>query len=251
MVVLGKRLLDDGSPTNILAARMAFACKVFREQCGPHDMMIVTGGRPAETQRSEAEVMCDMALGKELGQLVTVCFDNAQVSCQFGALHESQIILEDKARTTVENAFLIREKLEKFGVSEILLVIDDFHMRRARFIFQEVFAAKLGQDKLSGLHKVLNPVLDGRQLLLKPGLPCPCTISTHGSTAPLPAEVRQSEDDFEASLPNSRMLEIIRQVLTGVPERIGSNTTDTFLNLALESSMGNECHWERSAMLEK
>lgn len=141
-------------------------------------------------------------------------------------MEESAIILEDKARTTVENAFLIRERLEELGIKEIILVTDDFHMRRAHFIFEYILHEEIDAEQKAGLEKVLAPVLGGRPLKLKLNVPCPCAIQQMENHAPIAEECKDAENEFEDSLPNSKMLSIIRKVLRGIPETIGNNAAD-------------------------
>merc|ERR1740121_1790169 len=99
--------------------------------------------------------MRDLAVGRELGSRASVGEAGEEVECIFDGVSEEQIVLEDKARTTVENAFLIRERLEHLHISEMTLITCDFHMRRAHYIFQEVMDAALGPESLGGLEKVL------------------------------------------------------------------------------------------------
>eukprot|EP00931_Biecheleriopsis_adriatica_P068220 TRINITY_DN4220_c0_g1_i3.p1 TRINITY_DN4220_c0_g1~~TRINITY_DN4220_c0_g1_i3.p1 ORF type:complete len:623 (-),score=120.22 TRINITY_DN4220_c0_g1_i3:543-2339(-) len=225
VVVLGKKLLEDGSASAILANRMGVACEVFREHCGPNDIMIVTGGKPGGGLRSEAEVMRDLALGNELGERVTVDFGQAggKTICDFSGVRADQVLVEDKARTTIENAFLIRELLEERGVSEVLLVTDDFHMDRAKFVFQSVMDSELGEGELAGLQEVLQPALLGRQLAFKLNAPCESTILAFACTAPMPPAAKQAELCFEASFTQDKLLGLIKQVLQGNPECLGDN----------------------------
>eukprot|EP00931_Biecheleriopsis_adriatica_P068219 TRINITY_DN4220_c0_g1_i2.p1 TRINITY_DN4220_c0_g1~~TRINITY_DN4220_c0_g1_i2.p1 ORF type:complete len:606 (-),score=128.93 TRINITY_DN4220_c0_g1_i2:285-2102(-) len=225
VVVLGKQLLEDGSPSAILANRMGVACEVFRNHCGPNDIMIVTGGKPGGGLRSEAEVMRDLALGDELGERVTVDFGQAggKSMCDFSGVRADQVLVEDKARSTIENAFLIRELIEARGVSEVLLVTDDFHMDRAKFVFQSVMNFELGERELAGLNKVLQPTLQGRQLAFKRNALCKTAIVAISCTAPMPPEAKQAELRFEASFTQEKLMGLINQVLRGIPEKLGDN----------------------------
>jgi hypothetical protein len=230
VVALGKRLHDNGKPTDVLISRMSTACSAFRKHCkGLDDLMIVTGGKPADLPRSEAEVMRDLAVGRELGAHAA---HKSGTTFEFHGVEERQIILEDKARTTLENAWMIREKLEKYNISEIILVTDDFHMRRSHFIFDFVLHKEISSEEKAGLEKVLRPTLIdpntgiARPLELEVNKPFHCTIQTMENQSPIPEPVKGAEYTFEATLPNSRMMRIIEDIQQGIPEVVGQNQAD-------------------------
>jgi len=88
-------------------------------------VMIVTGGAPGQNEdntTSEAAVMKNMAVK--------------------AGVPSSSIILEDKALTTIENAWFVKEILENLGIDIIDLVTSDFHMNRS----SKIFRAVLGSD---------------------------------------------------------------------------------------------------------
>lgn len=225
VVVLGKKLLADGSASAILMNRVGFACDVFRKNCGPNDVVILTGGKVGCGMRSEAEVMRDLILGNEAGDHAVVHFgeDGGKTVCDFKGVREHQVVVEDTARTTIENAFLIRELLEERGISEVLLVTDDFHMARSAYVFRTVMACKLGSMEVQGLQRVLQPAIHGRPLKLQQRVAFPCQVLEHAVHAPLPAKTRQAELDFEARFSQEKLLKLMLQVLQGIPEKLGDN----------------------------
>ncbi len=49
------------------------------------------------------------------------------------------LILEQRAESTYENALFSKEIMEQYGFKTALVVSSDYHMRRARMIFEKVF----------------------------------------------------------------------------------------------------------------
>lgn len=106
VLVLGLAL-QNGKPTKDLLLRMKTA-KAYAEQ-NPDAVLVLTGGNPDESGRTEAEVM--------RGLLTKA------------GVPEERLILEDKAADTEEN---FRNAAELIDPSEPVLVISsDYHMSRA------------------------------------------------------------------------------------------------------------------------
>ncbi len=106
VIVLGMAL-ENGQPPKDLVHRVETAEKYLLEH--PSASLVLTGGNPDETGRTEAAVMRDLLL--EMG------------------VPEESLILEDKAASTVEN---FRNCLEMVDPEEpVVLVSSNYHMDRA------------------------------------------------------------------------------------------------------------------------
>ena len=115
-MVLGQSLNRDGSPPSTLVLRAEHAAQL---QAKLRCAVIPTGGDPARTGKSEAEVMKSQLVG--LGVDPTV------------------IHLEDCAMNTCHNAALVVPILRSLGCQRVFLVTSDFHMPRATYLFEAVF----------------------------------------------------------------------------------------------------------------
>lgn len=105
-IVLGLAL-ENGEPTDDLLSRLDTAEKYAREN--PEAVLILTGGNPDESGRTEAGVMHDLLAGRGMA--------------------EDRMILEDKAETTKEN---FRNTAKLVDPAEpIVLISSDYHMDRA------------------------------------------------------------------------------------------------------------------------
>jgi uncharacterized SAM-binding protein YcdF (DUF218 family) len=61
---------------------------------------------------------------------------------QYLAAHdvpEEDVIEPALSSTTIEDARLTRPIVDKYGVKRVILVTSDFHMRRARYLFERAF----------------------------------------------------------------------------------------------------------------
>jgi len=118
MIVLGKKLLPDGKPAEMLKTRMEFAANLFKQIAKEHDdIMVVTGGKvQGPNVESEAVVMKSLAVS-------------------FG-VPESKIIQEDFANNTIENVLRTQELLVDRGITKLIVVTADFHMERTKKIFE-------------------------------------------------------------------------------------------------------------------
>jgi uncharacterized SAM-binding protein YcdF (DUF218 family) len=97
--------LNDG------ADRVWHAARAYHAGRAP--VVVVSGGRVAgrEDRVSEAEAMRDLLV--DLG------------------VPADAIVLEDRSRTTRENAVFVAEELQRLGAGDVLLVTSALHMRRA------------------------------------------------------------------------------------------------------------------------
>jgi uncharacterized SAM-binding protein YcdF (DUF218 family) len=112
-VVQGVRDLSGFSvPSEAAVTRVLDACRLYRIYKKP---IIVSGGSVAGSEQ-EAFVLARFLT--DLG------------------IPQSQIIIEDKARNTHENALFTKEICERRGYQRIILVTSAFHARRSEYLFK-------------------------------------------------------------------------------------------------------------------
>jgi hypothetical protein len=116
--VLGQSLDSDGSIPPALLTRLRLATELHRDY--PTAPLIVSGGDPADTGRTEAEAMYAFLID--------------------AGVPPRCIVLEPLAQNTVQNALLVLP-LVPAGASTLLLITSDFHMPRASYAFEAVIAA--------------------------------------------------------------------------------------------------------------
>ncbi len=113
IVVLGARVLPGGVPSGSLRARVERAVELWREGAAP--LLVFTGG-VGEHPPSEARVMLGVAAA--LG------------------VPESACLLEERSRSTWENARHTAALLHARGIDAAIIVSDPFHLFRARQHFR-------------------------------------------------------------------------------------------------------------------
>ena len=123
IVVLGCRVQADGTPSTALRERTRRAVELWREGRAP--VIILTGG-VGEHPPSEARAAADVA--RALG------------------VPESALLLEERSRSTAENA---RFAAEKFDGRRILLVSDAYHVFRAERVFSHYYEHVRGTGTLT------------------------------------------------------------------------------------------------------
>lgn len=138
IVVLGGGLRDSQelfaklATTGIPLERMRYAAYLQKETGLP---ILVTGSSPNGT--SEAKVMA-----RELNM-----FFNTETTW-----------LEEKAKTTKENAIFSREILKKENIDKIILVTNQWHMKRAELLFEKqgfkVLPASIGSGETPSQYKL-------------------------------------------------------------------------------------------------
>ena len=105
-IVLGMAL-ENGKPTSELLSRLDTAMLFLQKN--PEGKLILTGGTPDSSGRTEAEVMHEILAGRGVG--------------------ENRMILEDQAKNTKAN---FRNSAKLIGAGEpVVLISSDFHMDRA------------------------------------------------------------------------------------------------------------------------
>lgn len=111
IVVLGARLAPDGELTEVLAERVAAAIALYRAGGAPR--VIASGGVTGRAPRSEAAAVADA----------------------LAAAGIPEVLVEDRSRTTAENARYCAALLAPIGVRTVWLVTQPFHARRAVRLF--------------------------------------------------------------------------------------------------------------------
>lgn len=85
--------------------------------------IIFTGGFKTRKDLSEAEFMANYAI--ELGA------------------SENDVILEEKANTTIGNAFYCKEIMEKEELKSAIIITSPHHLRRAIYIFKKIIPNRI------------------------------------------------------------------------------------------------------------
>ena len=111
ILLLGLKLLPDGSPTHELTLRVETAASCYKSGRAPR--IICCGGQTPDTPVSEANVM--------RGMLIALGVPGNAVLC------------EDRSQITVENFKNARKMLDTPRPS-VLIVTSDYHMFRAKAI---------------------------------------------------------------------------------------------------------------------
>lgn len=105
-ILLGMAL-EDGRPTKDLLLRLDAAAQYLRQN--PEAVLILTGGNPDETGRTEAALMRELLAER--------------------GVPEEKMLLEDKAETTIENFENTARMLDP--ASPVALISSDYHMDRS------------------------------------------------------------------------------------------------------------------------
>ena len=113
IVVLGAGVRSDGSPDLALTRRTLHAADLWLAGRAP--LILCSGGMPEERPRSEAAACQELLVSK--------------------GVPEEVIFLEERSRSTEENAIYSKELLQRENLDSVLLVTDSYHMFRANYIF--------------------------------------------------------------------------------------------------------------------
>jgi uncharacterized SAM-binding protein YcdF (DUF218 family) len=111
IVVLGARLTPAGELTEVLAERVAAAVALYRAGGAPR--VVVSGGRTGRAPRAEAAALVDALAVAGI----------------------AEVLVEDRSRTTAENARYCAALLAPAGVRSVWIVTQPFHARRAVRLF--------------------------------------------------------------------------------------------------------------------
>jgi uncharacterized SAM-binding protein YcdF (DUF218 family) len=119
---------DDLKPADVIVVlageekeRVEYGVYLFREEWAKKDRIIMAGG-PLVWKYSWASLMKEHA--------------------EYLGIPGKVILLEDKSRTTEEDAKYTKEILQKYGYKSLILVTSPYHSKRAFTIFQKA----IGKD---------------------------------------------------------------------------------------------------------
>lgn len=112
IVVLGAPLTPAGELTEVLAERVAAAVALYRAGGAPR--VVASGGRTGRAPRAEAAALAEA----------------------LAAAGVAEVVVEDRSRTTAENARYCAELLAPLGVRSVWIVTQPFHARRAERLFR-------------------------------------------------------------------------------------------------------------------
>ncbi len=113
LVVLGARVLPDGSPSAALLARIEKAVELYHQGVAPR--LLFSGGVGVYPP-AEARVMRDVAV--RLGVPPEAC------------------LLEEQSHSTEQNARFSARLLRQMGARRVVVVSDPYHLLRARQYFR-------------------------------------------------------------------------------------------------------------------
>lgn len=113
IVVLGAGLERNDRPGPALIRRSARGAALWRDGKAP--MIICSGGYGLNRSRSEADACAELLRAE--------------------GVPDSVIILEDRSRSTEENAIYTRETMQANGWQTAVIVSDGYHLLRAHWIF--------------------------------------------------------------------------------------------------------------------
>ncbi|MHB0936948.1 MAG: YdcF family protein [Armatimonadota bacterium] len=113
IVVLGARVLPDGSPGDSLRARMRKATALHRQ--GLAKKLILTGGQ-GDYGRPESVVATGMAIAQ--------------------GIPPGDILRETRSHSTRENVRFAAEICRAHGWTQVIVVSDPYHLWRARYLFR-------------------------------------------------------------------------------------------------------------------
>ena len=114
IIVLGAGLRHDGLPGPALTRRSMRAADLWQRGIAP--IVICTGGQAESFPRSEADACREILRRRGLPQ--------------------SAILLEQKSRSTEENALFSSQIMTESGWTTAVLVSDSYHMLRANWLFR-------------------------------------------------------------------------------------------------------------------
>jgi uncharacterized SAM-binding protein YcdF (DUF218 family) len=122
LVVLGNEPLDDNTPTVDMGARVNKAIAFAKEH--PGSVLLFTGG-PTAGRTTEARMMADLAIAQGVAT--------------------NSIRLEEKARSTQENARLTARIVTELAPRRVIVVSKEDHLEWAMPIFRKVEAFKTAE----------------------------------------------------------------------------------------------------------
>lgn len=129
IIVLGSGLRKDGRPGPALARRTRHGADLWHKGIAP--LVLCTGGQSEYYPRTEAAACREILLA--------------------AGLPAGAILMEERSRSTEENAIYSKRILDEMQLARVVLVSDSYHMLRARWIFS-----------MQGIQTFASPVTSGR-----------------------------------------------------------------------------------------
>lgn len=132
IIVLGAGLKEDRRPGPALTRRSKHAAALWHEGIAP--LVLCAGGQSEYYPRTEAAACREILLD--------------------AGLPAAAILLEERSRSTEENAIYSQRLLQDLGLSRIVLVSDSYHMLRAGWLFNgrgmKTMASPVPADRIRG-----------------------------------------------------------------------------------------------------
>ena len=113
IIVLGAGLKEDGRPSPALTRRTQHAAALWHEGIAP--LVLCAGGQSEYYPRTEAAACREILIA--------------------AGLPAAAILMEERSRSTEENAIYSQRLLDDLGLSRIVLVSDSYHLLRAGWLF--------------------------------------------------------------------------------------------------------------------
>lgn len=129
IIVLGSGLRKDGRPGPALTRRTRHGADLWHEGIAP--LVLCTGGQSEYYPRTEAAACREILLA--------------------AGLPAGAILMEERSRSTEENAIYSKRILDQKQLTHVVLVSDSYHMLRARWLFSK-----------QGIQSFASPVTNGR-----------------------------------------------------------------------------------------
>ncbi len=129
IIVLGSGLRKDGRPGPALTRRTRHGADLWHKGIAP--LVLCTGGQSEYYPRTEAAACREIL--------------------RAAGLPAGAILMEERSRSTEENAIYSKRILDQKQLTHVVLVSDSYHMLRARWIFSK-----------QGIQTFASPVTNGR-----------------------------------------------------------------------------------------
>jgi uncharacterized SAM-binding protein YcdF (DUF218 family) len=130
IIVLGAGLREDGRPGPALTRRSRHAAALWHEGIAP--LVLCTGGQSEYHPRTEAAACREILLAV--------------------GLPAEAILMEERSRSTEENAVHSKRLLDELDLSRVVLVSDSYHMLRAGWLFSvqgiDAFASPVSVERI-------------------------------------------------------------------------------------------------------
>lgn len=114
-IILGARADADGEPSPAMRRRVSHGVSLILN--GQARNLLMTGGATSG-RVTEARLMCELARSQ--------------------GIDASRIVLEERARNTIENALYSKAILSERNWRRALVVTDSFHLPRAWYVFRRL-----------------------------------------------------------------------------------------------------------------